>query len=188
MNCSVAASKLTNWPTAWCPHSPLWPPPPHYATVALPLLLSLFRLLAACECRCGCRFLSPINFLLIRSLFLHTHSRSCCTRAADNARTHTRAYLYVITAEYTFMHTYEAKKMNKNDDVVPVKYDTQIYSQLFALFIALGNIIQLQKRAVLTTFAPPYPLPSTPCPACRHLCHLQNKYKKKKPKSEKENL
>lgn len=71
------------------------------------------------------------------------------------------------------------KKMNKNDDVVPVKYDTQIYSQLFALFIALGNIIQLQKRAVLTTFAPPYPLPSTPCPVCQHRCHLQNKYEKK---------
>lgn len=35
-----------------------------------------------------------------------------------------------------------------------MKYDTQIYSQLFALFIALGNIIQLQKRAVLTTFSP----------------------------------
>lgn len=56
------------------------------------------------------------------------------------------------------------KKMNKNDDVVPVKYDTQIYSQLFALFIALGNIIQLQKRAVLTTFAPPYPLPCLSAP------------------------
>lgn len=88
------------------------------------------------------------------------------------------------------MHTYEAKKMNKNDDVVPVKYDTQIrvYSQLFALFIALGNIIQLQKRAVLTTFAPPYPLPYTPCPACRHLCHLQNKYEKKKTKKRKRKL
>lgn len=74
------------------PSPPLWPAPPPYATVALPLLLSLFRLLAACECRCGCRFLSPINFLLIRSLFLHTHSHSCCTRAADNARTHTHTH------------------------------------------------------------------------------------------------
>lgn len=123
MNCSVAASKLTNWPTAWCPFSPPSPSPyypdPHNATVALPLLLSLFRLLAACECRCGCRFLSPINFLLIRSLFLHTlsHTRTADVHAqqimqSSNAHTYSYSHLlvYVIIAEYTFMHTYEGKR------------------------------------------------------------------------------
>lgn len=80
----------------------LSPPPttptPHNATVALPLLLSLFRLLAACECRCGCRFLSPINFLLIRSLFLHTlsHTRTAVVHAQQimqSSNTHTRSYM-----------------------------------------------------------------------------------------------